>query len=94
MSCRRGALLGDQAGGTKEGKKRRGGLTTPQSVRACLMRLEMGEDLPHIIRGGTVRQIASVKDVLALQSGMKAQPTRWSLRRSRRQLNRIDVYPR
>ena len=72
MSRRRGALLGDQAGGTKEGRERRGGLTTPQFVRAGLMRLEMGEDLPHIIRGRRVRQIASVEEVLALQSAMKA----------------------
>ena len=52
----------------KLGKERRGGLSTPQFVRAGLMRLEMGEDLSHIIRGGTVRPIASVEEVLALQS--------------------------
>lgn len=52
----------------KLGKERRGGLSTPQFVRAGLMRLEMGEDLSHIIRGGAVRPIASVEEVLALQS--------------------------
>jgi hypothetical protein len=28
-------------------------LTTPQFVRAGLMRLEMGEGLTHLVRGGT-----------------------------------------
>jgi len=51
----------------KLGKERRGGLTTPQFVRAGLMRLEMGEDLTHIVRGGTVRQIAPAEEVPALQ---------------------------
>jgi len=31
------------------------------------MRLEMGEDLTHIVRGGTVRQIAPAEEVPALQ---------------------------
>lgn len=52
----------------KLGKERRGGLTTPQFVRAGLMRLEMGEELTHIIRGSTVRPIAPVEEVLALQA--------------------------
>jgi hypothetical protein len=73
----------------KLGKERRGGLTTPQFVRAGLMRLEMGEDLTHIICGGTVRQIASVEEVRALQT----QITDPSLRRNRRQLNRSKAYP-
>jgi hypothetical protein len=51
----------------KLGKERRAGLTTPQFVRAGLMRLEMGEDLTHIIRGGTVRPTASMEKVQALQ---------------------------
>ena len=51
----------------KLGKERRGGLTTPQFVRAGLMRLEMGEDLTHIVRGGTVRPIAPAEEVLALE---------------------------
>ena len=49
-------------------KPMRGGLTTPQFVRAGLMRLQMGDDLTHIIRGGTVRPIAPVDEVLALLS--------------------------
>jgi len=44
-----------------------GGLTTPQFVRADLMRIQMGEDLTHIIRGGQVRSIAPVDEVLARQ---------------------------
>jgi len=52
----------------KLGKERHGGLTTPQFVRAGLMRLEMGEDLTHIVRGGTVRPIAPTEEVLALQA--------------------------
>ena len=50
----------------KLGKERRGDLTTPQFVRAGLMRLKMGEDLTQIIRGSTVRLIAPVEEVLAL----------------------------
>jgi hypothetical protein len=56
----------------KLGKERRGGLTTPRFVRAGLMRLEMGEDLTHTIRGATVRQIASVEEVRALQTQITA----------------------
>jgi hypothetical protein len=51
----------------KLGQGRRGGLTTPQFVRAGLVRLEMGEDLTHIIRGGTVRPIAPMEEVQSLQ---------------------------
>jgi hypothetical protein len=43
-------------------------LTTPQFVRHHLMRLEVGEDLTHVIRGDQVRPIAPVEEVLALQS--------------------------
>lgn len=52
----------------KLGKERRGGLTTPQFVRSGLMRLQMGDDLTHIVRGGTVRPIAPVEEVLSLES--------------------------
>ena len=52
----------------KLGKERRGGLTTPQFVRAGLMRLEMGEELTHVVRGGTERPIAPVEEVLALKA--------------------------
>jgi transposase len=51
------------------GKERRNGLTTPQFVRHHLMRLKMGEDLTHVLRGGQVRPIAPVEEVLALKSG-------------------------
>jgi len=53
--------------GWKLGKDGRDGLTTPQFVRRGLMTLQMGEDLSHIVRGGTTRPIASVEEVLALQ---------------------------
>lgn len=53
----------------KLGKERRGGLTTPQFVRSGLMRLQMGEELTHIVRGGTVRPIAPVEEILTLQPG-------------------------
>ena len=53
----------------KLGKERRGGLTTPQFVRSGLMRLHMGEELTHIVRGGTVRPIAPVEEILTLQPG-------------------------
>jgi hypothetical protein len=39
------------------------------------MRLEMGEELTHIVRGGTVRPIAPVEEVLALQSEAEAWAT-------------------
>jgi len=51
----------------KLGKVGRRSLTTPQFVRAGLMRLQMGEDLTHIIRGGQARPIAPAEDVLARQ---------------------------
>jgi hypothetical protein len=59
----------------KLGKEQRGGLTTPQFMRPGLTRLEMGEDLGHIVRGGTVRPIASVEEVRALQTEITAQPS-------------------
>ena len=63
----------------KLGKVGRTGLTTPQPVladrpgfvRAGLMRLEMGEDLSHIIRGGQVCPIAPAEDVLAHPSELQ-----------------------
>jgi hypothetical protein len=48
------------------GEEQRGGLTTPQFVRKGLMKLEMGEELTHIVRGGTKRPIATTEEVLAL----------------------------
>jgi transposase len=50
----------------KLGEDGRQGLTTPQFVRKGLMKLEMGEDLTHIVRGGTKRPIATPEEVLAL----------------------------
>ena len=51
----------------KLGKERRGGLTTPQFVRAGMTRLEMGEHLTRIIRSDMVRPIAPMEEVQALQ---------------------------
>jgi hypothetical protein len=52
----------------KLGREHRGGLTTHQFVRGVLMRLETGEGLTRIVRGGTVRPIAPAEQVLALQA--------------------------
>jgi len=52
--------------GWKLGEDGRDGLTTPQFVRTGLMKLEMGEELTHIVRGGTKRPIATPEEVLAL----------------------------
>jgi hypothetical protein len=52
------------------GKERRGGLTTPQFVRAGLMRLEMGENLTHILRGGRVRPIAPPEELRSLKQDL------------------------
>jgi len=46
-----------------------GGLKTPRFVRKGLMKLEMGEELTHIVRGGTKRPIATPEGVLALTQG-------------------------
>ena len=43
--------------------------------RAGLMRLQMGEDLTHIIRGGQVRPIAPADEVLARQPEPELQPS-------------------
>jgi transposase len=50
----------------KLGEDGRDGLTTPQFVRKGLMTLQMGEDLTHIVRGGTKRPVATPEEVLAL----------------------------
>jgi transposase len=50
----------------KLGEDGRDGLTTPQLVRKGLMKLQMGEELTHIVRGGTKRPIATTEEVLAL----------------------------
>jgi hypothetical protein len=41
-------------------------VTTPQPVWKGLMKLEMREELTHIVRGGTKRPIATPEEVLAL----------------------------
>jgi hypothetical protein len=46
-----------------------GGLSTAELVRKDLMKLEMGEELTHIVRGGTKRPIAAPEEVLALTQG-------------------------
>jgi hypothetical protein len=43
-----------------------GCLDNPWSVSKGLMKLEMGEQLTHIVRGGTKRPIATTEEVLAL----------------------------
>jgi hypothetical protein len=43
-----------------------GGLSTPELARKGLMKLKMGEDLTHIVRGGTKRPIATTEEVLPL----------------------------
>jgi hypothetical protein len=43
-----------------------GGLSTPEFVRKGLMKLQMGEELTHMVRGGTKRPIATPEEVLAL----------------------------
>jgi hypothetical protein len=55
--------------GWQLGEEQRGGLTTPQFVRKGLMKLDMGEELTHIVRGGTKRPIATPEEVLALTQG-------------------------
>jgi len=52
--------------GWKLGEDQRGGLTTPRFARRGLMRVQMGEDLTHVVRGGTKRPIATAEEVLAL----------------------------
>jgi hypothetical protein len=52
--------------GWKLGEDGRQALTTPQFVRRGLMQLQMGEELTHVVRGGTKRPIATTEEVLAL----------------------------
>jgi hypothetical protein len=47
--------------------EQRGGLTTRQFVRYQLMRLKLGDDLTHVVRGGSRHLIAPPEEVLALQ---------------------------
>jgi hypothetical protein len=50
-----------------------GGLSTAELVRKGLMKLEMGKDLTHIVRGATKRPIATPEEVLALTEGIQRQ---------------------
>jgi len=49
----------------------RDGLTTRQFIRYHLMRLQIGDDLTHIRRGGQDRGIASAEEVLALRPELR-----------------------
>lgn len=48
-------------------KEQRGGLSSRQFIRYHLMRLQLGAELTHIVRGGMKRPIASAEEVLALK---------------------------
>jgi len=48
-------------------ESQRGGLTTRQFIRYYLMRLQVGETLTRLDRGGTHQTIASVEELLALR---------------------------
>jgi hypothetical protein len=52
--------------GWELGEDGRDGLITPQFVSKGLMKLEIGEHLTHIVRGGTNRPITTPEEVLAL----------------------------
>jgi hypothetical protein len=49
----------------------RGHLTSRQFIRAHLIRLGLGHDLTHIMRGGTRRPLATVEEVLALRPELR-----------------------
>jgi hypothetical protein len=49
-----------------------GGLTRRQFVRYQLLRLDLGNDLTHIQRGGTKRPLAPVEEVLKLRPELSA----------------------
>jgi transposase len=51
--------------------EQRGHLTSPQFIRAHLIRLGIGNALSHITRGGTKRPLASVEEVLALRPELR-----------------------
>jgi hypothetical protein len=52
--------------------EQRGGLTTRQFVRYQLIRLKLGDDLTHVVRGGAKRLIAPPEEVLALRPELQA----------------------
>ena len=49
----------------------RGGLTTRQFVRAQLLRLQLGDSLTHVVRGGSKHLIAPPDEVLALKPELR-----------------------
>jgi len=51
--------------------EQRGGLTTRQFVRYQLMRLHVGHDLTHVVRGGAKRLIAPAEEVLRLKPDLR-----------------------
>ncbi len=51
--------------------EQRGGLTTRQFVRYQLLRLGLGQDLTHVIRGGGKYLIAPLDEVLKLKPGLQ-----------------------
>jgi hypothetical protein len=51
--------------------EQRGGLTSRQFIRYHLLRLNLGHDLTHIVRGGAKRLIAPPEEVLALRPELR-----------------------
>ncbi len=49
----------------------RGGLTTRQFVRAHLLRLQLGDSLTQVVRGGSKHLIAPPDEVLALKPELR-----------------------
>ena len=52
--------------------EQRGGLTSRQFIRYHLMRLQLGEDLTHIVRGGAKRLIAPAEEVRQLRPELQS----------------------
>ena len=52
--------------------EQRGGLTTRQYVHYHLLRLKLGDELTHVVRGGAKRLIAPAEEVLALKPELRA----------------------
>ena len=53
--------------------QQQGGLTRRQFVRYHLLRLGLGQDLTHIVRGGTKRPLAPVDEVLQLRPELQVK---------------------
>jgi hypothetical protein len=54
--------------------EQRGGLSSRQFIRAHLIRLGLGDDLRHIVRGGIKRGLATIEEVLALGPELRGPP--------------------